>query len=650
MSHPDVSILIVNYNVKDYLLQCLRSIEQRGPGATVEVVVVDNASADHSVEELQPLFPWVTWVPLTTNLGFGKGNNVGLEHCTGRYVLFLNPDTIIGQDTVNVMMRYMDAHPDVGFAGCKVLNPDGSFQLACRRGLPTPWVSFCKLFGLQRLFPKTPFFAGYNLTYKSIDETYEVDALIGAFMFGRTADVRALHGFDEDFFMYGEDIDLCYRMQQTGKSIMYVHTTSIVHFKGESTKRSTMNEVSVFYDAMEIFARKHFARSTMYLRILRLGIRLRSMLERVLRQKREILSAIADVAVVNISLMLATAIRFDSPFGFPPYAYPTVFIVLSIVFLGSMVALGEYVENRPTIRRSLVALLAAFFVLSSLTYYWKQFGFSRGVLIMTVGFSAVGIMLVRGISAWLQATKGTTRKRRILVVGINERTERILAALQTVDHRFADVVGIIADDQLSATSLHGYPVLGTVGHVESIVRAHDVNEVIVTSATLGQADVMQIMHQSAGSGARFHMAGEYDDVVTARIINDVTGIEPTVVVSPLRRFRNRVLKRTMDVVMSLFSLFLYLPGLILGVEQARRRVPTWMSVLRGQRSVVGIYPDGKKRQAGKEGITGLVHISRPDVLSEQAKEQLNDFYVERYSLAMDLEILLQNIYGRERGQ
>lgn len=649
MSQPDVSILIVNYNVKDYLLQCLRSIEQRDPGADVEVIVVDNASSDNSVAELQPLFPFVTWIALQTNLGFGKGNNVGLERCRGRYVLFLNPDTIIGQDTINVMTNYLDLHPSVGFAGCKVLNPDGSFQLACRRGLPTPWVSFCKLFGLQRLFPTRKLFAGYNLTYKSIDETYEVDALIGAFMFGRTTDVHALKGFDPEFFMYGEDIDLCYRMQQSGKSVMYVHSTSIVHFKGESTKRSTMNEVSVFYDAMEIFARKHFARSTIYLFILRLGIRLRSALERVLRRKGEILSVLADVAVVNAALMLATIIRFDSPFGFPSYAYPTVFFVITAVFLVSMAAVGEYVENKPTVRRSLVALLAAFFVLSSLTYYWKQFGFSRGVLIMMVSFSALGIVVVRGFAALLAATHGRSRRKRILLIGNNDRTDRILSELQSVDHRYAEVVGIIADADVSTTNVNGYPVLGTVAYVESIVRSHNIDEVIVTSSTLGQAGVMQIMHLCAGSGAKFHLAAEYDDVVAARIIHDVTGIEPTVVVSPLHRFRNRSAKRTIDIAISLFSLFLYLPGLILGVERSSKRTQTWMSVLRGQRSVVGIYPDGKKRQAGKEGITGLVHISKPDVLSEQAKEQLNDFYIERYSIAMDFEILLQNIYGRDRG-
>lgn len=631
MTQPDVSVLIVNYNVKDYLLQCLRSIEQRSPGVHVQIIVVDNASSDDSVRELQPVFPAVQWIALDENIGFGKGNNVGLEMCTGRYVLFLNPDTIIGQETLNVMVAYMDSHPDVGFAGCKVLNPDGSFQLACRRGLPTPWASFCKLFGLQRLFPKSPLFARYNLTYKSIDETYEVDALIGAFMMGRTADVRALHGFDPDFFMYGEDVDLCYRMQRTGKRVMYVHDTSIVHFKGESTKRSSMNEVKVFYEAMEIFARKHFSRSTLYVAILRAGIRLRSLLEHVLRRRRDILMIVADVLMVNIALMAATAVRFESPLGFPPYAYPLVFIVVSVVFLCSMLAMGEYVENKPTIRRSLTAVLAAFFILSSLTYYWKEYGFSRGVLIMTVLFSAVGLVVIRGIVAIHDATKGSARRRRILLVGSGERTARMLETLQTVDSRFAEVVGVV-------------PTLQPVAPSQAI------DEVIITDAAIGQDAVMRIMRQSAGSGARFHMASEYDDIVSARIINDVTGIEPTVRVSPLLRFRNRMLKRCFDLLASVFSLFLLLPVLISGSEHARRRAQAWLAVGRGHRSVVGLYPDAKKRLTGKEGITGLVHISHPETLSEHAKEQLNDFYVEHYSLALDFEILLKHLYGRDRGK
>ena len=152
-----------------------------------------------------------------------------------------------------------------GIAGCKVLNADGTFQLACRRGFPTPWASFSKLFGLQKLFPKSKTFAGYNQTFRSVDETYYIDAVIGAFMFARMEALDQAKGFDPTFFMYGEDIDLCYRVNQNGWSIAYVHTTSIVHYKGESTRRSSIDEVKHFYEAMEIFVEKHYGKSHLFL-------------------------------------------------------------------------------------------------------------------------------------------------------------------------------------------------------------------------------------------------------------------------------------------------------------------------------------------------------------------------------------------------
>ena len=401
-----LSVVIVNYNVKDYLLQCLESIQRARSSKFVHVIVVDNNSQDGSVQDLQPRFPWVQWIPLKENIGFGRANNLGMEVVNSTYLLYLNPDTIVGEDTFEVMAQYMDKHPDVGIAGCKVLNGDGSFQVACRRGLPTPWVSFCKLFGLQGLFPNSRIFAGYNLTYKSINETYEVDALIGAFMIGRTDVLKKLGGFDPQFFMYGEDIDLCYRIQKHGYKVMYVHSTSIVHYKGESTKRSSLNEVKVFYGAMHIFAAKHFSGSGLYLWLLSFGIWFRTVVEYGIRRRVEIMFFVLDVAIVVCALLLATKIRFMGYFALPNFAYPFVLFVVPGIVAGSLISLGEYVEYRPTIRRTLVGLLIAFFVLASLTYFFKDYAFSRGVLLMTIGISAVGMVVLRSAASLWQATRG----------------------------------------------------------------------------------------------------------------------------------------------------------------------------------------------------------------------------------------------------
>ena len=645
-STPDISVIIVNYNVKDYLLQCLRSLNASVGSVTTEVIVVDNDSHDGSVEELQPLFSSVRWIALDENIGFGRANNVGLEHASGRYVLYLNPDTIIGADTLSVMCKFLDEHPKTGIAGCKVLNPDGSFQVACRRGLPTPWVSFCKLFGLQRLFPSSKLFAGYNLTYLPVDATYAVDALIGAFMVGRTELMRSLGGFDPAFFMYGEDIDLCYRVQQAGFDVTYVHTTSIVHYKGESTKRSSINEVRVFYDAMEIFAKKHFGGSRIFLAFLRLGIGVRAVLARAMRKRREIITWLLDMLALNTALLAATSVRFDGPFGFPEYAYPLVQIVVTLVATFSLVAVGEYVEYRPTVRRSIVGLLVTFFVLSSLTYFFKEYAFSRGVVLMTIGFTAVVMTLLRGVVALREGSRAVAT-RRVLLVGCTPHAERIAQELATAENRHTELVGIVATTSFTSETFAGLRIVGDATYLARILDATGAQEVILTDPTVSKERIMELMIACSGYRARFHLATDYDDVITARIINDVAGVEPTVSLPPLLRFRNRVAKRFLDVTLALLVLTLSVPGLIL--PGVRRAMPTWFDVLRGRRSVVGLYPDGKTRSTGRMGVTGLAHISSPKRLSSAAVSQLNDYYIESYTLALDIEIILKHLLRRLRG-
>lgn len=643
---PDISVIIVNYNVKDYLLQCLRSLAASVGGVQTEIIVVDNNSHDGSVAELEPLFPSVRWIALDENIGFGRANNVGLEHATGRYILYLNPDTIVGSDTLAVMCRYLDEHSKTGIAGCKVLNPDGSFQVACRRGLPTPWVSFCKLFGLQRIFPSSKLFAGYNLTYLPIDATYPVDALIGAFMIGRADLLRSLGGFDPAFFMYGEDIDLCYRVQKAGFDVTYVHTTSIVHYKGESTKRSSINEVRVFYDAMEIFARKHFGGSRIFLAFLRMGIALRALVARALRKRREIGTWLFDMIALNLALLAATSVRFEGPFGFPAYAYPLVQIVVTLVATFSLVAVGEYVEYRPTVRRSIVGLLVTFFVLSSLTYFFKEYAFSRGVLLMTIGFTAVATTLIRGVAALRDGSRAVAT-RRVLLVGCTPHAERIARELETAEHRHTELVGIVATTSFTTESFAGMRIVGDATYLARILDATGAQEVILTDPSVSKERIMELMIACAGYRARFHLATDYDDVITARIINDVAGVEPTVSLPPLLRFRNRVAKRMLDLVLSVLVLTLCLPGLIL--PGVRRMVASWYDVLRGRKSVVGLFPDGKARSTGRVGLTGLAHISSPGRLSTAAVTQLNDYYIESYTLALDIEIILKHLLRRLRG-
>lgn len=648
---PDVSIVIVNYNVRDFLHHCLLSLQPALQGLSGEIIVVDNHSNDGSVEFLRPLFPDVEFIALDHNIGFGKANNLGFARAKGRYILCLNPDTLLSEDTLQVMTQYMDSHPEVGLSGCKLLNGDGSFQLACRRGYPTPWVAFTKTFGLQALFPGTRLFGRYNQTFRPIDETYNVEAVSGAFMFIRREALDQVLGFDPDFFMYGEDLDLCYRVMRHGWKITYVHTTSVIHFKGESTKRSTLNEVKVFYEAMAIFAQKHFASSKIFLLFLRAGIVVRTGLAYLNLYSAQLLLMLLDILSVNAALLVSTKIRMGEFLGFPAAAYPTVFIAVSLVVALSMLLTGEYFSRRePSIRGAFTALMISFFVLSSFTYFFKAYAFSRGVLLMTIGFSIGLTALVRLTLLIFDKMLGTHADRRIAVMGLNDSTERLLADLQQSGTRTATVVGLIATADNYPDRYDNMPVLGNVAYLDKLIARHHIHEVIITDNEFPRADLMRAIIKTAGASVHFHFATMYDEVVAARIIEKMTGTSPAFPQYNITLPKYRFLKRAVDVAGALFLLTIGLPVVYLTSADPKIAMRKIKTVLHGKYSLFGLYPiDGKEPTLGKIGLTGLAHISDPEKLSQQAIHNLNDFYVRRYTLSLDLEIFLKFFFRRSSG-
>lgn len=252
---PSVSVIIVSYRVMHYIEQCICSVLRSLPDA--QIIVVDNRSDDGSVEFLRRRFPDVTVIANADNEGFGKANNRALEMAWGRYVLFLNPDTVVAERTLPGCIEYMDANPGTGAVGVRMQHGNGRFALESRRSIPTPWVSFCHMTGLGRLFPRTKL-AKYHLTYYNQDEQCPIQVVSGAFMFVRKEALDRSGGFDESFFMYGEDIDLSYRLLEHGYENRYL-PLPIVHYKGESTTKTSYSYAKVFYDAMLIFYHKHFA-------------------------------------------------------------------------------------------------------------------------------------------------------------------------------------------------------------------------------------------------------------------------------------------------------------------------------------------------------------------------------------------------------
>ncbi|MCL6096466.1 MAG: glycosyltransferase family 2 protein [Patescibacteria group bacterium] len=267
----DLSIVIVSYNTKDFLKKCLDSIYKTSKNFGFEIIVSDNNSKDGSVEMVKKEFKDVILVENKENMGFSKANNMGVKKSSGRYVLFLNSDTIVHANTLRYMVNFMDKNKNAGAATCELIMPNGKIDDASHRGFPTPWNSFSHFSGLSKIFPKSKLFGGYNLGFEDFSTTHEIDALAGAFMLVRRKAGEQVNWWDEDYFFYGEDIDFCYLLKQKGWKVYYVPEVSILHYKGvtggikkhskhltTADRETRIKSQKERFRAMRLFYKKHY--------------------------------------------------------------------------------------------------------------------------------------------------------------------------------------------------------------------------------------------------------------------------------------------------------------------------------------------------------------------------------------------------------
>ncbi|MBI2419175.1 MAG: glycosyltransferase, partial [Ignavibacteriales bacterium] len=486
----DLSIIIVNYNVKDFLHHLLQSINAAVRDISAEVIIVDNASTDGSVEMLRREFPGITLIASPENLGFSRANNAGIKKSKGRYILLLNPDTLIGEETFVTMIKFLDEHKEVGLAGCKLLNPDGTLQLACRRGFPGPWVSFCKVTGLSSIFPKSRLFAKYNLTYLDENQSHEVDAISGAFMMIRKEVVDEIGGLDEQFFMYGEDLDWCYRVQKAGHKVYYVHNTKIIHYKGESTKRSNIDETRVFYNAMRLFVRKHFSSYFVVELILRFAISIREVVAFASKWKLIFFSVLLDGFLFNIALYFSARIYETHAHwrGFLPEAKVIVYSVPAIVQVLSGILAGAYNKERLQVLRSVLSIAVSFFVLSSVIYFSKDFAYSRAVLLMTYTGALVlflGWRIVAKLIFKIGNSFSGASPRKAFIVGTDDVARKIARQLKAKQTQYYSVIGFISkgNDEIGDT-VDDLKVVGSLSNIAKMVKEHAADEIIFTVGSL----------------------------------------------------------------------------------------------------------------------------------------------------------------------
>jgi GT2 family glycosyltransferase len=644
----NISIVIVNYNSADYLEQCLISIEKATNNLSVETIVVDNNSTDSPDFVKFNRFQNTRIIELSENLGFSKANNIGVSFAKGEFILILNPDTLLEETTLSTMYNYMLDNHDVGAAGCKVLNSDGSFQLACRRGFPTPWVSFTKLFGLQKLFPKSRLFGKYNQTFRSIDDTYEVDSVIGAFMFIRKQVWDSVSGFNEAYFMYGEDIDLCSRINKAGWKISYVSETSIIHYKGISTHRSSIDELSHFYDAMAIYSKDHFSNSWLFLFFLRMGIWMRKQIAKLLINKQGFIIFLLDLLAINVSLAVATKIRFGDFFNFPDYAYPTVFLGVSLTMILSMISTGEYLEGRHSVSKSLQSLLISLFVLSAFTYFFKEYAFSRGVVLMTIAFTIVITTIVRIIFDLYEKIKGKKSMRKLAIVGIGSDSINLYKSLQYNSSINTEFTGFILTKQSKHSINVPAPVLGSIEYLDKIIIENQLNEIVVCDDYIKSSELFARFINPLRKNIRFHFVKEINEFIASGIINDIEGKHLQKQQASLTKFKYRIIKRATDILVSLIIIFLCWPVLLV-INSKKFNFSTMFKILMGKIGLIGTSENQISYPHSRQGLISFVDISNPELITPEIVRKLDDYYVLNYTITLDLEIFFKYILRKKSG-
>lgn len=627
---PRLSVIIVNYNVKHFLEQALVAVQRAAVRVSTEIIVVDNRSVDGSNEMVARRFPEVKLVRNARNVGFSAANNQGMALATGDYFLLLNPDTVVAEDTLEQTVAFMDAHSDAGGLGVKMLDGRGNFLPESKRAFPAPAVAFWKAFGFSALFPRSRVFGRYHLGYLDENQTHEVDVLAGAFMLLRRSVIDRIGGLDEVFFMYGEDIDLSYRIVQAGYKNYYFPHSPIIHYKGESTKKGSLNYVRMFYAAMKIFARKHFSGSSarLYIALLDFAISVRAVLALLRRFFGRIAAPLLDAALIFTGMWLLKNfweqnIKWLEGVRYPP-EYLTINVPLYIsLWLGSIWLSGGYDRGA----RTLQIVRGLFFgtLLIAATYGFLEEGlrFSRGMIVSGAVWAAVataGWRLLLHFARNGNFRLGESGPKRLLIVGSEAEVLRVLSLLERfeVDVDLAGFVqpgeGPFFDDRLLG-GLNELPDIAAVFAIDEIIfcgRDMEAGDIIAWMTRLGPDLDYKIVPDGAvsiiGSNSR-NTAGDLYSIDIHLAID-----EP----------RQRRSKRLFDLMLSLL-LVLSWPLQTLLVRQPFGLLRNVLQVFSGRRSWVGYSPVSDPVAADRQGILparlpelrpGILHPA--DALPRQA--------------------------------
>lgn len=635
----DISVVIVNYNVEYFLEQCLNSCLKASEKLKAEIFVVDNNSIDGSNQMVRTKFPQVHLIENKINVGFSKANNQAIHLSTGKYVLLLNPDTVVEEDTFEKVVQFMDEHPDAGGLGVRMLDGKGRFLPESKRGLPTPSVAFYKIFGLSAILPKSKLFGKYHLGYLSEFKTNEVDVLSGAFMLLRKETLDKVGLLDETFFMYGEDIDLSYRITLGGYKNYYFPETRIIHYKGESTKKSSVNYVFVFYRAMVIFAEKHFSKNNakLFSFLINIAIYFRAGVAIFARFIKKALLPIFDFLFIAGGLSLLTRYWHQVDIDFPKQVLKWAIPSYTVIWMLFNFYCGSYDFPQKLKRIFYGTFLGTLFILVNYALLPKTYQFSRLYILVGTSWVITYYLLSR---IYLHFTVGKkfrlNRKTNtdFIIVGSPEESERVSAILKQINPRIEHIYLVSSTEEKSEKQS------GILSQLDQLTHQLRVDEIIFCAKDLSAQEIIKNMSELGHDDLDFKIA-QPDSLflIGSNSINSAGDLY-IININEISKKSKKRMKRSLDLILSLF-LVLTLPVNIWFFQAKWKFIRNSFSCLFGKRSFVGYHfdPSDEKTQLPtlKKGI--LSPFDALKVMDDGLKSKLNLIYARDYTIFKDLEII-----------
>ncbi len=645
-----LSIVIVNYNVEYFLEQCLRSVEIACKTIDSEVFVVDNNSVDGSLNMIKEKFPHIHLIANKENLGFSKANNQAIRLAQGDYLLLLNPDTVVENDTFHKIIDFMETHSDVGGLGVKMIDGKGNFLPESKRGLPTPEVAFYKIFGLSKIFPNSKRFGKYHLSYLDNNQIHEIEILAGAFMLIRKSVLDKIGYLDEDFFMYGEDIDLSYRIIKAGYKNIYFPETRIIHYKGESTKKSSVNYVFIFYNAMIIFARKHFTQKNakLFSSLINLAIYFRASLSVLKRFLSSIFLPVLDISLIWIGFYFLKNYWAYYFFSVSYEYYPPIyigFIVPIYIFFWfiSFYLVGGY--ERP---HKLLKVIQGVFIgtIAILVVYALQdinFRYSRALILLGAIWSTFAMLFVRyllhfsGVKAY---RIGEDENKRFIVVGDTNEAVRVADLLRKTDVNIG-FIGLVNIE----SNQDSPDFIGDISQINDIIDIYHIDEVIFCSKSLSASEIISYMSDLKSKTIDYKIAPpESLFLIGSNSINTYNDLY-VIDINAINKPSNKRNKRMIDLFFSLFFLIFY-PVLFIIQKKPFRFLINILSVIFSLKSWVGYnlnLQQTNKLPNLKNGVLNTCDLINFTKLNSDTISRLNLLYSRDYKVKTDVLIILKNI-------